>query len=112
MNTPDISDRIHALATQVADMRAQPVSHGWKDLWDAMEQLDQAVGPGLGIGRYLLLPSGDGREPYLIDQIEPGRVHVIYLGIDDGPSAAAVDSAGWCPRSVAEREIARREAER
>jgi hypothetical protein len=108
MSTSDISDRIGTLAAQASYMRAQPVSHGWNELWDAMEQLDQDVAPGLAIGRYLLLPSGDGREPYLIDQIESQRVHVIYLGIDDGPSAGAVDSDGWCLRSVAEQEIARR----
>jgi len=110
MTTADVRDQIRTLATQVSHMRAQPVSHGWNELWDTMERLDQAVGPGLVVGRYLLLPSGDGREPYVIDQIELQRVHVIYFGIDDGPSAAMVDGDGWCLRSVAEQEIVGRDS--
>jgi hypothetical protein len=106
-----IAERIRSLATQVSTMREQPVSRGWNEFWDAMDQLDKDSGPGFAIGRYLLLPSDDGREPYVIDQIEEQRVHVIYFGIDDGPTAGALDDDGWCLRSIAEKEIVRRDSE-
>lgn len=83
-----------------------------QQLEHAVQLLDADAGPGLSIGRCLRFPVADGEVEYLIDSIEPQRVHVQWLPNADERWANEVDTDGYCLRSVAEAQLTRRDGGR
>lgn len=82
---------------------------GWDDLRDAVEALDERAGSGLAIGKYLSFDVADGEARYIVQKINKQTVQCVWLASPDDRQADAVDEDGWCLRSVAERQIRRRE---
>jgi hypothetical protein len=98
-----------------ADELSQQDGHdfdAWDALHEAIEALDAHSGPGLAVGRQLHFNVADGVVFYIVDRIEesdPHRVHCAWIANSDGYEADAVDSDGYCLRSIAERQLRRRE---
>lgn len=113
-----VLDQIQCLADQAARLCEQwkPGSDDldeWDTLHEAVYELDEQVGPGLAVGKYLSFQVADGEALYIIDEIRDQVVHCTWIAADpDERQADAVDSNGWCLRSVAEQKIGRRENRR
>jgi len=99
------ADRLHQNFSILSDD-----GDAWETLWQAVNDLDRRAGPGLAIGRQLQFHAGDGIDTYLIEDIEDLRVRCVHLPSADGCQAEAVDTDGWCLRSIAEAQCTRHDA--
>lgn len=110
---PDAIEQLTAQAEQLYQAwRFNPAQYdedGWDDLRDAVESLDAQAGTGLAVGKYLAFDVADGEAVYLITKITKQTVQCVWLPDMDNRQADAVDEYGRCLRSVAERNIGRRE---
>jgi hypothetical protein len=107
---------IARLATRADELAERDWNAETEDAYDALHEainaLDRDSGPGLAVGHLLHFHAGDGDVTYIIDRIEesdPHRVHCAWIANGDGYEADAVDSDGYCLRSVAEAQLRRRE---